>query len=160
MKYATGRHGGPKRRMLYCDKEVTKLFWTDIISFEHGSNTSVTDKLLTVDVDHVISLSHVLELQAGADIDPETHTAALELAAKGGMHAAATMLRAREAAAAAEGKTLSKKTSSWRDVFSSHDKEKEILFGTAITRKNAKPDEMHLCISIITSERYAHFTPL
>jgi hypothetical protein len=78
--FSAGRQGGPKKRILYCDAAVTKLFWADsVLNAETAHEVGIENML---DESRAVSLADVLEVRAGVDLDPETPTAALRAATK------------------------------------------------------------------------------
>jgi hypothetical protein len=157
----SGRQGGPKKRVLYCDFGVTKLFWSDSMLNPETVHEVGLDTV--INAARSIELCDVLEVRAGVDLDPETTTTALRTAAKTGVQEAAAMLAKREAsgtagnhstAGAKEGK--SEKKSLVQSLFGGgggHDKEGELLYATAILRKKVKPEEFSKCLSLITADR-------
>lgn len=148
-----GRQGGPKKRILYCDFGVSKLFWSNsLLSVEQANEVGI-DNL--IDESKTVHITDITEVRAGTDLDPDTSLKALQIAAKAGVQAAATMLQRREAAikAGKEAKPAEKRRSLVGSIFGGHDKDDELLYGTATLRKKAKPEEFSQCLSLITNDR-------
>jgi hypothetical protein len=152
---AVGRQGAPRKRMLFCDPSTTTLFW--------ASDDTKSGGMPTLDPSKAIRLSDVLEVRAGTDLDPETSTADLNFAAKAGVQSAISLLQKIEHDLKA-GKTIKSpdKKKTLVDSFFGSGKEKNtgLLYATAILRKKAKLDDLPLCISLITEERFVTLFPV
>ena len=147
----TGRQGGPKKRVLYCDFGVTKLFWSDAqISAETAHEVGIET---LIDASRMVELSAIVEVRAGVDLDPDTSTTALRTAAKAGVQAAAAMLQRREADSIVREGRSEKGKSLLGSIFGGHEKGNELLYGTATLRKKVKPEDFGTCISLITADR-------
>lgn len=139
---------------MYCDYNVTKLFWASSLVDADLAHTSGIESLF--DASKTVNLSEVIEVRAGTDLDPETSLAALKTATKNGNQAAMVMKQKREASIKAgthSEKVAEKRKSLVGSLFKSHEKEDELLYGTAILRKKAKPEEFSRCLSLITNDR-------
>jgi len=137
---------------------VTKLYWTNSVVDADAAHTTGLEAQL--DPTKMVNLVDVLEVRAGTDLDPETPLAALKIGTKNGNHAAMVLKQKKEAAikAGTESKAPEKKKTLVGSLFGTHEKEDELLYGTAILRKKAKPEEFSKCLSLITQDRYAIHT--
>jgi hypothetical protein len=155
----TGRQGAPHMRVLYCDANVTKLFWSATAVTSSNTAEATRDIEQSLDPSKTIAIADIIEVRAGTDIDPETSTAALKAAAKAGVKAASTMLRRRDAGATEEEKQSAAATSKPRKSLvgslfgGGRDKEETVLYGTSILRKRLKENEYALSLSLITADR-------
>lgn len=152
----SGRQGGPKQRILYCDFNVTKLYWTNSVVDADAAHSSGIESQF--DPSKMVNMADVVEVRAGTDLDPDTTLAALKAASKNGHQAAMILKQKKEASikAGVEEKVPEKRKSLVGSIFGSHahDKEEELLYGTATLRKKAKPEEFSRCLSLITHDRY------
>lgn len=165
-----GRKGAPKMRILYCDFAVTKLYWSEngIDTDAEITNEVEINKKSDAIANRSINISDIIEIRAGTDIDPDTSSTALKLAAKAGVQAAVLMLQRREASQIQnsskggklnnnDGAQLPKRTFTQQLFFGSNSNSKEsdetLLYGTATLRRTCKPEDLPLCISLILPDR-------
>lgn len=149
-----GRQGGPKKRVLFSDFGVTKLFWADSMLSVETVNEVGIDTMF--DESRSVNIADILEVRAGVDLDPETSNTALQKAAKEGVQVAIALLQKRQSLgdADAHGGAKQEKRSIVKSIFGGHhNKDDELLYGTAILRKKAKPEEFSQCLSLITADR-------
>lgn len=135
--FSLGRHGKPKRKILTCDPSVSILFW---LPEESNSTSSKKAKF--------IKTKDIKGIRLGTDIDPTTSLTALERAKRDGRYE-------KEKVKDAIGLKTKMHTNSDQEgffskLFGHHD---SILFGTHVLRKNCKPEDLPLCISLILDKR-------
>lgn len=133
---------------------MTKLFWSNsLLSAEQAHEVGIDNM---IDESKTVNIADITEVRAGTDLDPDTTMKALQIAAKAGVQAAVTMLQKREAAikAGKEAKPTEKRKSLVGSLFGGHEKDEDLLYGTATLRKKAKPEEFSQCLSLITNDRY------
>jgi hypothetical protein len=144
-----GRQGKPKKRILTCDPNVTVLFW--LAENEDKDVESVREA-------KSISLSDVVEIREGIDIDPETSSGALTAAAANGNISADKLMELVKAKEELKNtdtptkKTAGGKQNLFESIFGAKEKD-GILLGTSTLRKNCKPEDFKLSFSLILSDR-------
>jgi hypothetical protein len=124
-----GRQGAPKTRILTCDDDVTALI---IQASDHYKK---------------IPLQEVEAIRLGTDVDPATPADALAR-----LNAAETASVDQSVTGNHPAEAKMKRHSSLRFLGGGGDKDK-VLYGTSILRRTCKPDDMHLCISLIMENR-------
>eukprot|EP01039_Chlorochromonas_danica_P003720 gene3720-4069_t len=135
-----GRKGQPKKKVLKCDPEVSRLYWV--------SEKEAEDPL--EDNKH-IEINQIRSIRVGTDIDPATSEEALKQAAANGTISERKLLKTVQQKEKLGPKTSPKNKGLFSSFFST--KEEGILYGTAALRRTCKPEHMALCISFILPDR-------
>ena len=139
-----GRQGKPKRKLLFCNPQVTVLMW----------KAETLDDEETKDV-RFINISDIKSIRLGKDIDPTTSDAVLEAAVGAGQITQSEVYAVRDARKK-EGydeKHPHKQSSNFFAGFFGSKEKDTVLFGTSILRRSCKPDEMKMCISFSLEDR-------
>lgn len=137
-----GRQGNPKKKILKCDPQVTRLYWL--------SEKEAQDPL---DDSKFIEVSKIQEIRVGTDIDPATPEEALQQAAADGSLSTNKLMKiAQLKESLGMVKPAAKPKGMFGGLFGGGARD-EILYGTAALRRTCKPEHLPLCISLIMPDR-------
>lgn len=131
-----GRHGAPHKRILTCDDRVTKLYWQS----ENDAKNKKVHSVNESEGKH-INLADVTAVITGADLDPTVMNGMP--GRKGSFESISSNITS---------STMADKPRRKRR-FTLSSSQDEIVYGTANLRRHCSPEDMPLCISLITPDR-------